>query len=296
MPGVIRSVRTTGRRGVRDIPICSMFASLAPTVWIAITLALFVASAQGLAVGTQQIDRQAMQAVCESSVAVSIGRSGHYQCDVCPSYTDFHGNRKLSFNLQKIFRGHFSTNAQEQALLVLSGCENHADGFGGTALLTHEGAGWKKSAYFKAFKPSNCLVFKGRDGLERLACRENDAHFGTAEYWVEAASFEDNALHRRFMLPIIIDNMAGLGFPVKGYCYEQKITRFERLPSGGGFVVVVTQTRGRAPSGEKACGETKIPMEPKQPLTLRFHFDGNGFTLAKGSQAGLERIKHFVPH
>jgi hypothetical protein len=239
--------------------------------------------------------RGAMLAVCESSTAVRVGPSGQYQCDVCPSYTDFPGNRKESFNLQKEFRGHFSTTTSEQLLLVLSGCESHADGFGGSALLTREGAGWKKAGYFKAFRPSDCLSFKGRDGLERLACREDDAHFGTAESWIEAASFEDNALHRHFMLSPLINNLAGLGFPVKGYCYEQNIAIFEKLPSDAGFVVVVTQTRGRAPTGENACGETEIPMEPKQSLTLRFDFDGDSFTLARESQDGLEKIKHFVP-
>ena len=238
---------------------------------------------------------RAMLAVCESSSAVSVGPSGRYQCDVCPSYTDFHGNRKQSFNLQKEFRGHFSTTTSEQLLLVLSGCESHADGFGGTALLTREGAGWKKEGYFKAFKPSDCLSFKGRDGLERLACRENDMHFGTGESWIETVSFEGNSLHQHRALPVVIDNLAGLGFAVKGCCYEQNIASFEKLPSDAGFVVVVTQTRGRAPTGENACGETKTPMEPKQTLTLRFDFDGGGFALARESQDSLEKIKHFVP-
>jgi len=268
-------------------------------ICIAVAGILLMMSARGLAgtgaAGAQQIDRGAMQAVCESSSAVSVGPSGRYQCDVCPSYTDFHGNRKESFNLQKELRGHFSTTTSEQLLLVLSGCESHASGFGGSALLTREGEGWKRAGYFKAFRPSDCLSFKGRDGLERLACRENDMHFGTGESWIEAASFEDDALHRHFMLPAVIDNMAGLGFPIKGYCYEQKIAQFEKLPSEAGFEVVVTQTRGRAPQGENACGETEIPMEPKQTITLRFDFDGNGFTLARESQAGLEKIKHFVP-
>lgn len=252
--------------------------------------------AGGSAAGAHLIGHSAMQAVCGTSAAVSIGPAGHYECNACPSYTDFGGDRKESFNLQKVFQGHFSTTAHEQALLVLSGCESHADGFGGTALLTREGAGWKKSAYFKAFKPLACLSFKGRDGLEHLACRENDAHFGTAEYWIETASFKDNSLHHDHVFPVIlIDNMAGLGFARKGYCYEQNITRFERLPSESGFVVAVTQTRGRAPAGQKECGETEIPMEPKQTIILKFHFDGNSFSLAKESRDGLEKIQHFVP-
>ena len=252
-------------------------------------------SAQGMAAGAQQIDPSAMQAVCESGAAVSIGASGHYQCDVCPSYTDFHGNRKESFNLQKVFRGQFSTTSYEQALLVLSGCESHADGFGGTALLTREREGWKRVGYFKAFRPSDCLAFKGSDSLEHLACRADDAHFGTAEYWIETVSFQGNSLHQNRALPLIIDNMAGLGFAMDGYCYEQNITAFEKLPSEEGFRVIVTQTRGRAPSGENSCGETKIRIEPKQTITLKFNFNGDGFTMAKESQTGLEKIKHFVP-
>jgi len=299
MPEVIRSVQRSDRRWGHEGPMCSAPTSSNATICIATAFALFVMSvgapAGGGAPVAQKVDRGAMRAVCESNGAVSIGPSGGFQCDVCPSYTDFHGNRKESFELKKVFRGHFSTTAHEQALLVLGGCENHADGFGGSAMLTREGAGWKRVGYFKAFKPSSCLSFKGRDGLERLACRENDAHFGTAESWIETVSFKNNALHRHFALPAIIDNMAGLGFAVKGYCYEQNISRFERLPAGAGFRVVVTQTRGRAPSGENSCGETEIQMEPQQALTLRFDFDGNRFTLTKESQAGLETIKQFVP-
>lgn len=272
-----------------------MNVSLNAKIFVAAAGVVLMMTAQGVAASAQQIDRGAMQVVCESSAAVGVDARGRFQCNVCPSYTDFHGNRKESFNLQKVFRGHFSNTAHRQALLVLSGCESHADGFGGTALLTREGAGWRKAGYFKAFRPSDCLSFTGRDGLERLACRQDDMHFGTADSWIESASFEDNSLHRQSMLPPVIDNLAGLGFAVKGTCYEQKIARFEKLPSDAGFVVLVTQTKGPAPQGENACGETETPMEPKQTITLRFDFDGNGFALARESQAGLEKIKHFVP-
>jgi hypothetical protein len=175
MPEVIRSVQRSDRRWGHEGPMCSAPTSSNATICIATAFALFVMSVRALADGrapvAQQVDRGAMRAVCESNTAVSIGPSGRFQCEVCPSYTDFHGNPKESFNLQKVFRGHLSTTSGEQFLLVLSGCEDHADGFGGSALLTLAGAGWKRVGYFKAFKPSNCLSFKGRDGLERLACR-----------------------------------------------------------------------------------------------------------------------------
>jgi hypothetical protein len=299
MPDAIRSVWTTNHRWGHESPMCGMITPLRANASVAAAVALLMMSVHGLAAegaaGAGQIDRAAMQAVCESSAAVGTDPSGRFQCAVCPSYTDFHGSRKQPFNLQKVLRGHFSNTTSEQLLLGLSGCEDHADGFGGSALLTREGAGWKKAGYFKAFRPSDCLSFKGRDGLERLACRENDMHFGTSESWIEAASFEDNTLHRHHTLPLIIDNMAGLGFPVKGYCYEQEITAFRKLPSEAGFMVVVTQTRGLAPHGENSCGESEIPTEPKQTIALKFRFDGNRFTPAQESKAGLEKIKHFVP-
>jgi len=277
-----------------DLIVC-----LRANACVAVTLVGLTMSAHGQATeeisGAKQIDRRAMQEVCESSAAVSIDPKGSFQCTVCPSYTDFQGNNRESFDLQAVYQGHFSTANAEQLLLVLAGCESHASGLGGSILLTRDGTIWKKSRYFKGDKPLKCLSFKARDGLDRLVCFAGDAHFGTAAYWISAVSYKDNSLHAEPLLTGIGGNM-GSGSPAAGYCYEQDITTFEKLPSDTGLMVVVKQTKGLAASGEGSCGETEIRMEPTQTVNLNFQFDGDHFALAPGSKSSLQKIENFLPH
>jgi hypothetical protein len=274
-----------------------LIASFSANVCVAVTVVALTVSAHGQAAegipGAKQMDGNAMQEVCESSAAVNVDHEGRFQCDVCPSYTDFHGTRQ-GYGLQQAFEGHFSTTDTEQLLLVMWGCEPHASGFGGSVLLTRDGKVWKKSAYFQAEKPFKCYSFKAHDGFDLLVCRGGDAHQGDAEYWINAQSYKGASVHKEPLLNTS-SNLAG-GSPQAGYCYDQEIDSFERLSSGAGFGVVVRQVRGLAPPGEKSCGETEIPMEPEQTVHLNFLFDGDHFALAQGSEDSLGKVENFVPH
>lgn len=275
-----------------------LIASFSANVCVAVTVVALTTSARGQTAeaipGAKLMDPGAMQTVCESSAAINVDPKGHFQCTVCPSYTDLQGARE-TFDLQAVYGGHFSTINTEQLLLALYGCEPHYSGFGGSILLIRDGTVWKKAGYFKADNALKCLSFKARDGLDRLVCLVGDAHFGTAAYWIRAVSYKDNSLHAEPLLQDIGANMAG-GFPAAGYCYEQDIDTFEKVPSGAGFRVVVTQTKGLAPSGENSCGVTEIPMEPAQTVNLNFQFDGDHFALDPESKDGLQKIKNFLPH
>lgn len=258
---------------------------------VAPTMSVHGQAAQEVA-GANAMDRSALQEVCESSATISIDPKGHCQCSVCPSYTDFHGNRE-SFDLQEMYPGHFSTTSTEQLLLVMMGCEPHVSGFGGSILLTRDGTVWKKSAYFKGEKPTKCFSFKARDGLDRLVCLAGDQHFDGFASWISAVSYKDNSLRTESLLEV--GGNTG-GSPAAGYCYAQEIDRFEKLPSDTGFSVVIKQVRGLAPSGEKSCGDAEMRMEPQQTVRLYFQFDGDHFALALGSEGSLEKVQNFVPH
>jgi hypothetical protein len=272
-----------------------LIASLLADVRVAATVVVLTMSAHGQAVeeipGAELVDRRDMQVVCESSAAVNIDKTGHFQCNVCPSYTDFHGNNHQSFDLQAVYQGHFSTTNAEQVLLVLAGCEPHASGLGGAVLLTQEGTAWKNSAYFKGDKPSKCLSFKARDGLDLLVCLAGDMHFGTFTTGINVASYKDNSSSAETLLGVS-GNTAG-GSPSGGYCYEQDFGTFEKLASGKGFRVVVTQSRRLATPGENFCDET---LEPAQTVKLNFQFDGEHFAVAPESKEGLQKVTNFVPH
>jgi len=174
-----------------------LIACLRASISVAVTVGLLAMSAHGQVAeeipGSKQIDRRAMQEVCESSATISIDPKGHFQCDACPSYTDFHGNRE-SFDLLEVYQGHFSTTKAEQLLLVLIGCEPHVSGFGGSILLTRDGTVWKKSNYFKGHKPLKGLSFTARDGLDYLVSLGGDQHYDGSASWISAVSYKDNSL------------------------------------------------------------------------------------------------------
>jgi hypothetical protein len=275
-------------RGLSDFFIISGF------VFVAIVV--FAQSAFGQADDEipipKQVDASVRQLVCENDATATTDPKGHFQCNVCPSDTDFHGTRQ-PYALNLAYQGHFSTTNADQLLLVMWGCEAHVSGFGGSILLTRDGTVWKKSAYFKGDKPIQCFSFNGHDGLNHLACRGGDAHFGNADYWISAKSYEGASVHEQPLLAV--GSNLGSGSPRAGYCYDQDIDHFEKLPSGEGFTVVVRQTKGLGPSSEVACGESDIPMEPTQTVKLIFQFDGERFALAPGGEGNLEKIENFVP-
>ena len=266
--------------------------------WVVVAAFLVTMSAGALRadriVGAELVDHQAMEEVCESSATVSVDRDGHFQCSICPSYTDFHANHE-SFNLESAYKGHFSTTGAEQLLLILSGCQTHATGFGGSVLLTQAGAAWKKSGFFAAGKPSKCLSFKALDHLDELVCEQDDMRFGTSTSWIKAVSYRDNSLHEETLLSHIDDNTAG-GAPKEGYCFEQDIASFKNSPSKAGFLIVITQMKDLASPGQDSCGfNAKRREQPKQTLKLHFLFDGDHFSLAQESNEELRKLQSFLP-
>jgi len=117
--------------------------------------------------------------------------------------------------------------------------------------LSRAGTRWKKLNYFQGHKPLKGLSFKARDGLDRMVGFGGDQHYDGNASWISAVSYKDNVLHEEPLLGV--SGNSG-GAPAAGYCYQQDIDTFEKLPSKTGIKVVVKQIRGLAPSGEKSCG------------------------------------------
>jgi len=63
------------------------------------------------------------------------GHANAQGCEVCPEGTGFAGNSKTS-EASAILLGHFLSPSGEDALVSGFDCEDHADGFGGSFLLT----------------------------------------------------------------------------------------------------------------------------------------------------------------
>jgi hypothetical protein len=79
---------------------------------------------------------------------------------------------------QSGFSGHFVSPSSEDALLSGSGCESHADDFGGSFLLTKQGLSWHKVRYVAGLIAFDCHKLTGSDGRDRLICGQADSWQG----------------------------------------------------------------------------------------------------------------------
>lgn len=91
------------------------------------------------------------------------------ECDVCPAFTGFSGT--AGGRIEVIMDGSFASASAEK-LLRLTGCESHADNWGGTVLLRYTDNGWVPVSYVAGFMPSHCEKHDEPDGHARLVCLE----------------------------------------------------------------------------------------------------------------------------
>jgi hypothetical protein len=260
---------------------------------LAIILALVPRGALSAGVGAGvKIDREMMEQICEGQVAVGADNKVLLQCSVCPSYTDFQG-QKQPFTAGGTYGGRFSTKGSEQLLLIMDGCESHAMSWGGAFLFTRKGQAWEKSVYFQGHRPEECLTFRGGDGLDRMACRSEDMHFGTSQNWITETSYRNNVIATRVLIGDINGNLGG-GDKSSGYCFAQEISSFSKLSAGRGFRIVVEQKKEPAPPDFKQCEDEPGLRGPAEIITLDFLFDGYHFRLAPGMANRLGRVRDFL--
>ena len=121
-------------------------------------------------------------------------------------------------------------------------------------MLEQDGSAWKNLGYLEGDHPIRCLSgFRARDGFDRLVCEGGDMHFGTYVGVIYSKSYHDDS---QVELPLRIGGNLGGGTPAGGWCYQQEITSFEKLPSDAGLMVTVTQTTGQVPADQDSCDGT----------------------------------------
>src|SRR5580704_9247500 len=108
-------------------------------------------------------------------VQICPDQSSESGCDVCPKDTNSPGGKWES---KAVFFGHFVSPSSEDALVSGSGCESHADDFGGSFLLTKQGLSWHKVRYVAGLIAFDCHKLTGSDGRDRLICGQADSWQG----------------------------------------------------------------------------------------------------------------------
>jgi hypothetical protein len=97
-------------------------------------------------------------------------------CDVCPQPTA--GNGGSPWVLRAVFLGHFLSSSSQDAVAGGFGCEDHADGVGGSFLLTKKVSSWLIVRYVAGMIAWDCRKLMGSDGRDRLVCGKVDGGQG----------------------------------------------------------------------------------------------------------------------
>ncbi len=121
-----------------------------------------------------------LTAVCGASAA-------DHGCDKCPPGTEFPKSR---LDLEGVIYGHFLSPSSNDAAVGFFGCESHASGLGGTALLSREGNGWRLISIRPGVIADDCKKLRAPDGRDVLICFGGDLHFGISDQFLYLADFQ----------------------------------------------------------------------------------------------------------
>lgn len=107
-----------------------------------------------------------LEAVCPGRVTAGdqLGCSG-----ACPQFTGF-PREDFGWQLVAVTRGHFLSTQSDDAVLWMTGCEPHAENWGGTILLTRASQTWEMLWYKAGIDTAQCHKVRLQTGREILVC------------------------------------------------------------------------------------------------------------------------------
>ena len=221
---------------------------------------------------------------------VTVGSKKEILCSVCPSGSDFQETAGMpgsgtGWTLDGALPGSFTAKGADEALLHATGCESHANSFGGNFLMRRTGDDWSTIRYASGGTANDkCQKLPWPTGREALVCESTDMHQGVASDAVQLLLFDEKApaqpdtFENTFFLGVT-DESANCGFEAGTHAKPHtmqlaKIDSFDVLPEApdGNRNVAVNATINRVPS----------PMKPGaacpagQPHIYRLVFDNQG--------------------
>lgn len=123
--------------------------------------------------------------VCAASVRHKGGKL-QVGCRACPPFqADTGPDGKIAidpkpdaefYELEALYSGSFSKAGATEMAAVFSGCESHAENWGGTLLVERRGSVWVATDYRSGFHPLDCHPFRPPDGHDLLVCRWETDH------------------------------------------------------------------------------------------------------------------------
>jgi hypothetical protein len=120
--------------------------------------------------------RKILAVLCPGHDYVGAKKSG---CKVCPDGT-FDAGLDAGFGgtVETTIAGHLSEPGSDDVLLVMRGCEPHANGFVDTMLFTKKDGEWSLESNRGGGAIGECRKIPDREGRDGLLCHNGDYHYG----------------------------------------------------------------------------------------------------------------------
>jgi hypothetical protein len=196
-------------------------------------------------------------------------------CDACPEISHSGAG---SWQVRAFHPGHFVSPKSEDMLISGSGCEDHADDFGGSVLLARNALSWRRVRYVAGMIADQCRKLNASDGRDRLICRSD--HDGQGVHDPSLFVLDPGAPLESGQTGFIgvEDTTWTCGDFQNGIIRSGMIERveFAALPAKYHSRIVVTARLGKAsiPEKTKSCNPRLNVAVATVPRRYEFTFDG----------------------
>lgn len=228
--------------------------------------------------------RELMSSVCQ-------GGAQKGECSVCPSFVGDDGfDDKMT--LEGVTYGKFLNGKDTYALLDLSGCEPHANNFGGSVLLRWRGlTRWDFVKYFPGLRSSDCQKYPASGGQETLVCRGDYAGMGivdTSLFSLDFTRFAAGAAEPDASTLFMLEDSREACLKTAS---AQSLLGWELVRLNNRSGLRVTLRSGSGPTGQtpETCSDTG-PDIPTRAYTLEYIFDGKAFLPTPATRTTLQRL------
>jgi hypothetical protein len=243
--------------------------------------------------------RALLPALCESGVMAKTTQHGvDSGCRLCPSVVPGGGAfnstdpAEASFSLYGVIYGSFTREGSQQAVADFSGCEPHANNFGGSVLFEKSPRGWRVKSYQGGFISSECLKYPMTNGRDLLICRggysgqgENDSSLFVFDYLLPKEQRSQTLLTTSDTLATCLGGDQTMG-SIEGI--ELRDLSHDGLTD---LAVSVKAAKVHIPDGhEQDCG-ANIKFPNVKPQEVDFLFSNGSFKVAPWSARTKQAIE-----
>jgi hypothetical protein len=227
-------------------------------------------------------------------------------CASCPDSAGWKGDG--IWDLGAVLFGHFVSPSSDDALVSGIGCGDHANGSGGSFLLTRSSSGWQLMNYGPGRIANDCAKLRALGGRDLLVCGTSFGHSQIGESFLYLLDPADSDFRKRVdgldIFFMVNDSLSGCTAMLNGLAQSGRIDRvaLSRPSSAGAVEITIDAQLGQAVISEAAlndCQNRAKPgddvFQPKMKTEARrfvFTFDGKAVRPDPGNppMSGVEAV------